>query len=150
MTDATATPITVAIGADHAGYEAKRLVVEHLARSGMRVVDLGTDSAASVDYPDFAKSVSKAVLDKRAEFGILICGTGIGMSIGANRHRGIRAALCHDHFTAEACRRHNDANVLCLGGRTTGSAVIIEIVDTFLATSFDGGRHQRRVGLLDL
>ncbi len=142
-------PLAVAVGADHAGYEAKRRIVEHLARAGARVLDLGTDSDASVDYPDYARAVSQAVLEGKSLFGILVCGTGIGMSIGANRHRGIRAALCHDHFTAEACRRHNDANVLCVGGRTTGPAVILEIVDTFLATPFDGGRHRRRVESLD-
>jgi ribose 5-phosphate isomerase B len=142
-------PLTVAIAADHAGYEAKRVIVEHLARSGARVLDLGTDSDASVDYPDYARAVSRAVLGGKAALGILVCGTGIGMSIGANRHRGIRAALCHDHFTASAARRHNDANVLCVGGRTTGPAVVLEIVDTFLATAFDGGRHQRRVEALD-
>jgi ribose 5-phosphate isomerase B len=150
MTAAPETPPIVAIGADHAGYEGKRLVVEHLGRAGVRVLDLGTDSGASVDYPDYANAVAAAVLAGQARFGILLCGTGIGMSIGANRHRGVRAALCHDHFTAEASRRHNDANILCLGGRTTGPAVILEIVDTFLATPFDGGRHQRRVGKLDL
>ncbi len=142
-------PLTVAVGADHAGYEAKRRIVEHLARSGVRVLDLGTDSEASVDYPDYARAVSRAVLAGKAARGILVCGTGIGMSIGANRFPGIRAALCHDHFTTDVARRHNDANILCVGGRSTGCAVILEIVDTFLATPFDGGRHQRRVESLD-
>ncbi len=139
----------VAVASDHAALALKREVVAHLERAGVRVLDLGTDSTASVDYPDFARKLVHAVLSGEAARGVLLCGTGIGVSIVANRYPGIRAALCHDHFTAIAARRHNDANVLCLGGRVLGTGVALEAVDTFLATPFEGGRHQRRLDIID-
>jgi ribose 5-phosphate isomerase B len=136
----------IAIGSDHAGHDLKQMVRALLAEMGHAVEDRGTTSAsASVDYPDYALAVARDVASGSAERGILLCGSGIGMSITANKVPGIRAALCHDHYTARVSREHNDANVLCLGGRTTGSEVAFEIVRTFLETPFSGGRHARRV-----
>jgi ribose 5-phosphate isomerase B len=140
----------VLIASDHAGYELKQLVAEYTGNRGHEVVDLGPASGEAVDYPDFAHELAARVGRGEAERGILVCGTGIGMAMAANRHTGVRAALCHDAFTAEAARRHNDANVLCLGGRVTGSGVALQIVDVFLAAPFDGGRHDRRVHKIDL
>ncbi len=135
---------TVVIGSDHAGFELKERIKEHLKQTGCEVVDEGTGSSDSVDYPDFAaKTVSESL--KRNCVGIVICGTGIGASIAANKVKGIRAALCHDGYTAIYSRRHNDANVLALGGRVIGVDLAIQIVDLFLSTKFDGGRHQRRI-----
>lgn len=142
-------PGVVAIGADHAGYDLKSVVVRHLEDRGARVLDLGTHDEKSVDYPDYARKVTDAVLGGEADVGILMCGTGIGMCMAANRRKGIRAGLCHDHFTASATRRHNDANVLCMGGRLLGPDLAREIVDTFLDTPFEGGRHERRVNKID-
>ena len=141
--------ITVALASDHAGFSLKEEVKEHLARRGVGTVDLGADSTESVDYPDFARKVSEAILDGRVDRGVLICGTGLGMSMAANRHRGIRAALCHDHLTAAAARRHNDANVLVMGSRILGSDLAREITDTWLDTPFEGGRHGRRLEKMD-
>jgi ribose 5-phosphate isomerase B len=136
----------IAIGADHAGFEMKEQVGKLLRELGHEVDDKGTTSASdSVDYPDFALAVARAVASGAAERGILMCGTGIGMSITANKVAKVRAALCHDHFTARLCREHNDANLLCFGGRTTGPGVAEEMVKTFLETPFSGGRHTRRV-----
>jgi ribose 5-phosphate isomerase B len=140
----------VLIASDHAGYELKQLVAEYTGNRGHEVVDLGPAGGEAVDYPDFAHELAARVGRGEAERGILVCGTGIGMAMAANRHTGVRAALCHDAFTAEAARRHNDANVLCLGGRVTGSGVALQIVDVFLAAPFDGGRHDRRVHKIDL
>jgi len=140
----------ILIASDHAGYELKQLVAEYAGNRGHEVVDLGPASGEAVDYPDFAHELAARVGRGEAERGILVCGTGIGMAMAANRHTGVRAALCHDAFTAEAARRHNDANVLCLGGRVTGSGVALQIVDVFLAAPFDGGRHERRVHKIDL
>lgn len=139
----------IAIGSDHAGFWLKEIIREHLLKRGFSTLDMGTESADSVDYPDFAVKVCEAVLSGAAGKGILLCGTGIGMSIMANRFRGIRAALCHDHFTALAAKRHNNANVLALGGRIIGPDLGREIVDTWLEAPFEGGRHQRRVDKLD-
>ncbi len=125
----------VLIASDHAGYELKQLIAEYLGNRGHEPVDLGPASGAAVDYPDFAHELAARVGRGEAERGILLCGTGIGMAMAANRHTGVRAALCHDAFTAEAARRHNDANVLCLGGRVTGSGVALQIVDVFLAVA---------------
>jgi ribose 5-phosphate isomerase B len=137
---------TIAIAADHAGIELKRLLCGDIERTGLRVLDLGTDGADSVDYPDFADAVAKAIIDRRAERGVLICGTGIGMAIAANRHKGIRAALCHDAVSARLARQHNDANVLTLGARTLGPEVARDCLRVFLETPFDGGeRHLRRI-----
>lgn len=139
----------VLVACDHAGFALKRAIVEHLRAAGVEVEDLGTHSEDSVDYPDFAHALAARVAEDPEARGILICATGIGMSIAANRHTGVRAALCHDAYTAEMSRRHNDANVLCLGGRVTGDAVAKNMVDIFLATPFDGGRHARRVAKLE-
>lgn len=135
----------ILIASDHAGFDLKTLLVGHARDGGHEVLDLGTATPASVDYPDFAHDLAHRLLAGEGERGVLICGTGIGMSITANRHRGVRAALCHDAFTAELARRHNDANVLCMGGRTTGPGVAVQMLDIFLATPFEGGRHRRRV-----
>jgi ribose 5-phosphate isomerase B len=135
----------IVIASDHAGVDLKARIVELVGEIGREVRDLGPADTASVDYPDFAHAVSRAVKTGAAELGILICGTGIGMSLAANRHPKVRAALCHDAFTAEMARRHNDANVLCIGARSTGPGVAEQIVQIFLGTSFEGGRHQRRV-----
>ncbi len=138
------------IGCDHAGFDLKEICRDHLDRSGLhRVVDLGVHSTESCDYPLIAHQVAGAVSAGKYPFGILVCGSGLGMSIAANRHRGVRAALCHNLFSARMCRRHNDANVLALGGRVTGVDVALEIVDTFLDTAFEGGRHQRRVDQIE-
>lgn len=139
------SPKTVAIGADHAGFELKRVVSEELARIGCEVLDLGTNDTESVDYPDYANAVAAAVSDGRAGVGVLICGTGIGMSIGANRHPGIRAALCCDREYARLARQHNDANILVMAGRMTGQDEARRCLEVFLATDFEGGRHARRV-----
>ncbi len=135
----------VLLASDHAGVELKRLLAEHARGRGWEVEDLGPAVANPVDYPDFAHELARRVSRGEAERGVLVCGTGIGMAMTANRHRGVRAALCHDAFTAEAARRHNDANVLCLGGRTTGPGVAIQMLDIFLTAPFEGGRHERRV-----
>jgi ribose 5-phosphate isomerase B len=139
----------IVIASDHAGVELKRQIVELIGTGGRQVRDLGPADTSSVDYPDFAHAVASAVAAGEADAGILICGTGIGMSLAANRHRGVRAALCHDAFTAEMARRHNDANVLCLGARVTGAGVAEQVVELFLDTPFEGGRHQRRVALIE-
>jgi len=135
----------IVIASDHAGVDLKARIVELIGESGHEVRDLGTADMTSVDYPDFAHAVARAVETGEAERGILVCGTGIGMSLAANRHPQVRAALCHAAFTAEMARCHNDANVLCIGSRSTGPGVAEQIVRIFLETSFEGGRHQRRV-----
>ena len=137
----------IALGSDHGGFALKREIADWLRETGHEVVDMGTDSPDSVDYPDYADRVCRSVLAGESERGILICGTGIGMSMVANRHRGIRAALCHDAFTARMSREVKDANVLCLGGRVLGPALALDIVAVWLATAFEGGRHQRRINL---
>ncbi len=135
----------IAIANDHAGHDLKVALVARAQALGHTVVDLGPAESGPVDYPIYAHRVARQLTAGAVDRGVLVCGTGIGMSIAANRHRGVRAALCHDAFTAEAARRHNDANVLCLGGRTTGVAVALQILEIFLATAFEGGRHERRV-----
>jgi ribose 5-phosphate isomerase B len=142
-------PETVAVGADHAGYALKNKLKEQLVRKGYSVLDLGTDSDRSVDYPDFAVAVAHAVAEGRAGRGVLVCGTGIGMSIAANRLHGVRAAVVHCGEEARLCRAHNDANVLCLGARITTEYVAQHCLDVFLETAFDGGRHARRVEKMD-
>ncbi len=137
------------IGTDHAGFEVKSFVIEYLEKKGIEVEDLGTYSTESVDYPDFAHKVAKAVLENEGSKGILICGTGIGMSLAANKHKGIRAALCHDYYTAEMARRHNDANILCFGARVVGKGEIESILEAWLTHEFEGGRHLRRVEKID-
>jgi ribose 5-phosphate isomerase B len=136
----------IAVGSDHAGFALKSALAEHMAGVGHEILDLGTDSAeVSVDYPLFGQAVGEAVADGRADRGICVCGTGIGISIAANKVSGVRAALAHDVTTAGLARRHNDANVICLGGRTTGLAEAVDAVDMFFTTDFEGGRHQRRI-----
>ena len=135
----------IAIGSDHAGFKLKETVKEFLKTSGIEVIDFGTHSEESADYPDFAFPVAEAVAKKEFNFGILICGTGIGMSITANKVAGIRAALCNDLFTANCSKEHNDANVLCMGGRIVGEGLAKAIVQTWLERKFQGGRHKRRV-----
>lgn len=135
----------IAIANDHAGVEYKNLVVNHLLSQGYQVENLGTDQTTSCDYPDYAKLVANKVSSKQVDFGILICGTGVGMSICANKFKGIRASLCSDEFTAEMTRKHNNSNILCLGARTLGIENVYRIVDIYLKTNFDGGRHQNRI-----
>lgn len=134
----------LAIGCDHGGYALKCEVMKHLTERGIEFKDLGCDGE-TVDYPDIAEKVCEAVADKSAERGILICGTGIGMSMAANRIKGIRAALCGDCYSARLTRLHNDANVLCMGARVIGAGLALQIVDEFLDTGFEGGRHAKRV-----
>jgi ribose 5-phosphate isomerase B len=135
----------LAIAADHAGVALKAELVTELRKLGHEVLDLGPESTASVDYPDFATKLTDLVTKGAPPLGILVCGTGIGMSIAANKVKGIRAAVCRTEFEARATRQHNDANVLCLGQRVTGGGVALEIAKAFLAASFEGGRHQTRV-----
>ena len=135
----------IALGADHGGYELKEKVKKRLLQTGHKVVDVGCFSTESVDYPDFAEKAVENILNGECRQGILICGTGIGMSIAANRHRRIRAANCSDVFSTKMSREHNDANVLCLGARVLDTENAIEIVTVWLAAEFAGGRHQLRI-----
>lgn len=135
----------IAIGVDHGGFPLKEIVCTLLEKQNHEVVDLGCFSKESVDYPDYATKVVEEIVSGRCSFGILICGTGIGMSIAANRNASIRAALCHDLYTAKMSREHNDANILCLGGRVLDIELALSIVDLWLKTDFAGGRHQSRV-----
>lgn len=141
--------LKIIIGADHAGFELKQKIVSRLQQAGYPVEDIGTHSMDSVDYPDYAFRVARAVAAGRADRGILVCGSGIGMSMAANRIPGVRAVLACEPYAAKMSRRHNDSNVLCLGGRFLGQDLAFEIVDTWLAEGFEGGRHSRRVTLLD-
>ena len=139
----------IAVGSDHAGFGLKQIVMAHLKERGEEFKDYGTYTETSCDYPDFAEAVSQAIIKGEADKGILICGTGIGISIAANRHREIRAALCGDCFSAEATRQHNDANVLAMGARVVADGLALKIVDTFLDTPFsNGANHIRRVAKL--
>ncbi len=139
----------IAIGSDHAGYGLKQKVMEHLKERGLEFKDYGTYSEESCDYPVFAENVSQAIIAGEADKGILICGTGIGISIAANRHKEIRAAVCGDCFSAEATRQHNDANVLAMGARVVGEGLALKIVDIFLDTPFsEGANHVRRINLM--
>ena len=142
------TDNAIVIGSDHAGYSLKQVLVAHLEEKGWTVVDVGTNGPDSVDYPDFGAAVAHGLKDGKAPLGIVVCGTGIGISIAANRHNWVRAGLCHDTTSARLCRLHNDANVLALGARLIGEEVAKDCVDVFLATDFEGGRHQRRVDKL--
>lgn len=138
-------PVRVAIGSDHAGFEMKEMIKAQLTDRGLEVSDFGTSSCESVDYPDIALPVSIEVSRGNVELGILVCGTGIGMSIAANKVKGIRAALCHDVFSARVTREHNDSNVLCLGARVIGQGHALEIVNAWLGSSFVGGHHEARI-----
>lgn len=135
----------IAIGSDHGGFELKEQVIAYLSQKGVEYKDFGTYDESSCDYPDIAKVVGEAVVNGECVRGILICGTGIGISIAANKIKGIRAALCSDVYSATMCRRHNNANILCLGGRVTGQELAFMIVDTYLNEEFEGDRHQRRI-----
>jgi ribose 5-phosphate isomerase B len=141
--------IDLMIGADHAGFELKEFILKILSAKGIRWKDVGTFNDESVDYPDFAFKVAKAVSSGRVKTGILICGTGIGMSITANRLPRVRAALCNDLYTVRMARAHNNANILALGSRVVGSGLAREIVLTFLETPFEKGRHLRRIKKMD-
>lgn len=138
----------IAIGSDHGGYLLKEEIKKHLKEKGYEFKDFGTDSTASCDYPVYAEKVCRAVQSGECEKGILICGTGIGMSMCANKCKGIRAAVCGDHFSAEFIRKHNNANVLCLGARVIGAGVAMQLVDIFLTTEYEGGRHEKRVEMM--
>lgn len=137
-----------AVASDHAGLALKETLKASLVASGQPVLDLGTDGPASVDYPDFADALAAAIASGRADRGLLVCGTGIGISIAANRNPAIRAALCHDTTTARLSRQHNDANVLVLGARMIGDEVAKDCLSVFLSTEYEGGRHDRRIAKL--
>lgn len=137
-----------AIGSDHGGYALKQEIMKHLSERGIAYRDYGTYSEESCDYPEYGEAVGRAVASGECERGIVVCGTGIGISIAANKVRGVRCALCGDCFSAQMAREHNDANVLALGARVLGTGLALKIVDTFLDSSFAGGRHERRVAKL--
>lgn len=139
----------IAIGCDHGGLEIKNAIIEDLKNKGIEYIDLGTNTSDSVDYPVYAKKVCAEITSGRCEKGILCCGTGIGMSIAANKVKGIRAAVLSDSFSAEMTRKHNNSNVLCLGGRVIDSAKAVELANIFLNTEFEGGRHENRVAMLE-
>jgi len=139
----------IAIGSDHRGYEAKERIKTLLGKLGLTVVDYGTNSRESCDYPDLALAVATAVATRQVDLGVLLCGTGLGMSIAANKVPGVRAALCHDELTVQLSRRHNDANVLCLPADLVGDALMQSMVRTWLETGFEGGRHARRVAKIE-
>ncbi len=137
--------VTIAVGSDHRGFPLKQAVMPLIEGLGYRCLDMGCHSNDSVDYPDVAEKVARAVADGEAGYGILVCGTGIGMSIAANKVPGVRAALCPDPLSAEMARQHNDSNVLCMGGTMIGEWLAQEIVRAYLSTEFEGGRHIRRL-----
>lgn len=139
----------IAIGSDHAGYDLKKYIADYLVSRGVATVDVGCDSLASCDYPRFAHDLCHLIQNGKAQLGILVCGTGIGMSICANRHKGIRAALCANEYHARMSRAHNDSNVLCLGSRVIGTELAVSILEAWLKTDFEGSRHSRRVNLID-
>ncbi len=138
----------ITVGCDHAAYNLKLKVIDHLKSRGIEVIDVGTHSTDSCDYPVIAHEVCKNIQDGVTTLGILICGTGIGMSMAANKHRGIRAAACSDTFSARLTRMHNDANILCFGERVVGQGLALELVDAFLDADFEGGKHARRVDMI--
>lgn len=135
----------IAIGSDHAGFNLKNEIIKHLTEKGIELKDFGTYTKDSCDYPDYAQKVALEVADKNYDLGILVCGTGIGISIAANKVKGIRAAVCSDVFSAHACREHNDANIIALGERVVGTGLAVDIVDAFLNAEFQGGRHLGRI-----
>ncbi len=139
----------IALGCDHGGLEIKNAIIEELKNKGIEYIDLGTNTTDSVDYPVYAKAVCAEIISGRCEKGILCCGTGIGMSIAANKVKGIRAAVLSDAFSAEMTRKHNNSNVLCLGGRVIDSAKAVELANIFINTEFEGGRHEKRVAMLE-
>lgn len=139
----------IAIGCDHGGYELKQAVVKHLEEKGYEVADYGCYGPESVDYPVYGEKVGRAVAGGECELGVLICGTGIGISLAANRVKGVRAAVCSEPYSAEMTRRHNNANIIAFGARVVGEGTALTIVDAFLGASFEGGRHARRVDMLE-
>lgn len=143
------TNLKIAIGSDHGGFCYKKTITDFLKSKGIEVIDIGTYTQESCDYPDIARKVASKVTSCDVDRGILICGTGIGMSIAANKVHGIRASLCGDTFSARATRAHNDSNILCLGERVIGESLALDIVDVWLNTEFEGGRHQRRVDSIE-
>ena len=138
----------IAIAADHGGYELKEMIKEHFDKSGIKYVDYGTNSSESCNYPDYARPACNAVQNGECEYAILVCGTGIGMSLVANKCHGIRAACCPDTFSVRMTRLHNNANALCLGARVIGPGLALDMVDLFLNTEFEGDRHQKRIDLV--
>ena len=138
----------IAIGNDHTAVDLKNVILDYLVSLGYEVINLGTDSRESCDYPVYGEKVGRAVVDGLADLGIAICGTGVGISLAANKVKGIRAAVCSEHYSAKYTRLHNDANILCLGGRVIGEELAKELVDVFLNTEFEGGRHSRRVNYI--
>lgn len=138
----------IALGSDHGGFQLKQEIIKHLEEKGIEYKDFGSYTPDSIDYPEIAEKVCNSVVAGQTVLGILVCGTGIGMSMAANKCKGIRAAACSETFSTKFTRLHNDANVLCLGGRVIGPGVALEIVDLFIGTDFEGGRHERRVNAL--
>ena len=141
--------LDIAIASDHAGVDLKLNIVKYLLKRGHNVIDMGVRRKTRVDYPDFGKKVARAVASGEVPAGILICGSGIGMCITANRYRGVRAAMVHDHYTTRMAKAHNNANILCLGARVTARELAEELVETWLTTEFEGGRHQDRLDKID-
>jgi ribose 5-phosphate isomerase B len=139
----------IVLGADHGGFELKNVIKAHLESRGFEVADVGTNSADSCDYPVFANHLCKKIQNGEADLGILVCGTGIGMSMAANKHRGIRAACCSDTFSARLTRNHNNANVLCLGARVLGAGLALDLVNAFVDAEFEGDRHTKRLSLIE-
>lgn len=138
----------IAIGCDHGGLEHKNAIAEHLRERGFEVEDFGIYEQKPIDYPEIALKVAKSVAEKENELGILVCGTGIGMSLAANKVKGIRAAAVSEHFSAKYTRLHNNSNILCLGGRVIGVGTALELADLFVDTEFEGGRHQKRIDMI--
>ena len=138
----------IALACDHAGYPLKEELKSHFEKTGVKFVDFGCHGLESVNYPEYATKLCTSIQEGQCTLGILVCGTGIGMSMAANKHKGIRAACCSDTFSARMTRMHNDANVLCLGGRVVGVGLALDMVDLFVETEFEGGRHAQRVGML--
>lgn len=139
----------IAIGNDHTGVEYKFILKKFLEDTGHEVINFGTDETSSCDYPDYADKVAKAIQRGEADRGVLICGTGVGMSIAANKHKGIRASLCGDTYSAEFTRRHNDSNILVMGARVIGVEIMLSVAKVYFSTGFEGGRHQRRIDKID-
>ena len=138
----------IVVGCDHGGLELKNEIIKHLKGRGIEVCDVGTYTSASCNYPDYARTLCSKIQNGEFELGILVCGTGIGMSMAANKHNGIRAACCSDTFSARMTRMHNNANVLCLGGRVVGAGLACDMVDLFVDTEYEGGRHDLRVAMM--
>ncbi|MBR1915322.1 MAG: ribose 5-phosphate isomerase B [Alphaproteobacteria bacterium] len=139
----------IAIASDHGGFDLKQKLIEYYQKQNIELENLGTNSADSVDYPDFGAKMARYILEKKADLGILICGTGIGISIAANRFKGIRAALLYSDFAAEMAKKHNDANIIAFGGRTMDFEDVVRRIDIFMKTEFEGGRHEKRIEKLD-